>query len=246
MEGTGALFVAAGADAAMLAISEIDEVGGAIPSAAPAPCDTVERALTCFTVHGPTTVGLTLKTPLPFVELALGSITGDQPPIMRAQDAATDPFKPVATAIGTGPRRFLPDQYVLGVGAAWVKNRASVPRASGHAGGKVVHLDRVELKAMPDAATRANAIIKGEIDFIEQLPADMVPIRQRERNIVMVGDNVTELTSSAILRWSQEQRVAWHYIAPGKQSQTGVAKSFNGRLRGECLNETLLTSMAHA
>ena len=32
----------------------------------------------------------------------------------------------------------------------------------------------------------------------------------------VVSDNGTELTSSAILRWSQEHRVEWHYIALGK------------------------------
>ena len=157
--------------------------------------------LASFTVDGPNTVVLTLKTPFPFVELALGSITGSQPLIMRAQDAATDPFKPVTTAIGSGPFRFLPDQYVLGVGAAWEKNRDYVPRAeppSGHAGGKVVHLDSVELKAIPDAATRANAIIKGEIDFIDQLPADMVTLLQRERNIVV--SKLSPLASVSYLR----------------------------------------------
>jgi putative transposase len=38
--------------------------------------------------------------------------------------------------------------------------------------------------------------------------------------------------------------VEWHYIAPGKPTQNAFAKSFNGRLRDECLNETLVTSMA--
>jgi putative transposase len=60
------------------------------------------------------------------------------------------------------------------------------------------------------------------------------------------SDNGTELTSSAILRWPQERRVAWHYIAPGKPMQNGFVESFNGRLRDECLNETLLTPLAHA
>jgi putative transposase len=53
----------------------------------------------------------------------------------------------------------------------------------------------------------------------------------------VVSDNGTELTSSAILRWSQERRVEWHYIAPGKPMQNGFVESFNGRLRDECLNE---------
>lgn len=62
----------------------------------------------------------------------------------------------------------------------------------------------------------------------------------------VVSDNGTELTSSAILRWSQERRVEWHYIAPGKPMQNGFVESFNGRLRDECLNEKLFTSLAHA
>ena len=54
----------------------------------------------------------------------------------------------------------------------------------------------------------------------------------------------TELTSSAILRWSPERQVEWHYIAPGKPMQNVFVESFNGRLRDECLNETLFTSLA--
>jgi len=50
----------------------------------------------------------------------------------------------------------------------------------------------------------------------------------------------------AILRWSQETRVEWHYIAPGKPQQNAFIESFNGRLRDELLNETLFTSLAHA
>jgi len=62
----------------------------------------------------------------------------------------------------------------------------------------------------------------------------------------VVSDNGTELTSMAILRWSQERSVEWHYIAPGKPMQNGFVESFNGRLRDECLNETLFTSIRHA
>jgi putative transposase len=38
--------------------------------------------------------------------------------------------------------------------------------------------------------------------------------------------------------------VKWHYIAPGKLTQNAFVESFNGRLRDECLNETLFTPMA--
>ena len=60
-----------------------------------------------------------------------------------------------------------------------------------------------------------------------------------------VSDNGTELTGMAILRWSQETRVEWHYIAPGKPHQNAFIESFNGRLRDELLNETLFASLTH-
>ena len=68
----------------------------------------------------------------------------------------------------------------------------------------------------------------------------------RGRPASCVSDNGTELTSMAILRWSQETRIDWHYIAPGKPQQNAFIESFNGRLRDELLNETLFTSLAHA
>ena len=50
----------------------------------------------------------------------------------------------------------------------------------------------------------------------------------------------------AILRWSKDRAVEWHYIAPGKPYQNGFIESFNARLGDECLNETIFTSLAHA
>jgi len=62
----------------------------------------------------------------------------------------------------------------------------------------------------------------------------------------IVSDNGTELTSTAIRAWSDRQKVAWHYIAPGKPVQNAFIESFNGRLRDELLNETLFRSLPHA
>jgi len=66
------------------------------------------------------------------------------------------------------------------------------------------------------------------------------------RPLLCVSDNGTELTSTAILTWCQETKIGWHYIAPGKPQQNAFAESFIGRLRDECLNETLFTSLAQA
>ena len=71
-------------------------------------------------------------------------------------------------------------------------------------------------------------------------------IVHRGRPAMCVSDNGTELTGIAILRWAQETRIAWHYVAPGKPQQNAFIESFNGRLRDELLNETLFTSLAQA
>jgi putative transposase len=66
------------------------------------------------------------------------------------------------------------------------------------------------------------------------------------RPLLCVSDNGTELTSMAILAWCQHSKVGWHYIAPGKPQQNAFAESFIGRLRDECLNETLFISLPQA
>jgi putative transposase len=69
---------------------------------------------------------------------------------------------------------------------------------------------------------------------------------ERGKPGTIVSDNGTELTSNAILRWADDHKIAWHYIAPGKPVQNAFAESFIGRLRDELLNETLFRSLAHA
>ena len=63
---------------------------------------------------------------------------------------------------------------------------------------------------------------------------------------MVVSDNGTELTSNAILKWQEDRKVDWHYIAPGKPMQNGLVESFNGRMRDECLNEHLFDTLRHA
>ncbi|ELT49053.1 integrase core domain-containing protein, partial [Brucella intermedia] len=53
-------------------------------------------------------------------------------------------------------------------------------------------------------------------------------------------------TSNAILAWSKDHKVEWHYIAPGKPMQNGYVESFNGRMRDELLNESLFFGLDHA
>jgi putative transposase len=63
---------------------------------------------------------------------------------------------------------------------------------------------------------------------------------------MIVSDNGTELTCNAMLKWTTLNGVDWHYIQPGKPMQNGFMESFNGRLRDECLNEHVFSSLAEA
>jgi len=71
-------------------------------------------------------------------------------------------------------------------------------------------------------------------------------VAERGMPVTIVSDNGTEFTSMAILQWVQGNGIDWHYIAPGKPQQNGFIESFNGKLRDECLNETLFTSLDEA
>jgi putative transposase len=71
-------------------------------------------------------------------------------------------------------------------------------------------------------------------------------IGRRGKPGMIVSDHGTEFTSNAILAWSKDHRVEWHYIAPGKPMQNGFCESFNGRMRDELLNETLFFGLDHA
>ena len=45
----------------------------------------------------------------------------------------------------------------------------------------------------------------------------------------------TKFANRAILKWSGDNDVDWHYINPGKLQQNGFIESFNGSLRDELL-----------
>jgi putative transposase len=42
------------------------------------------------------------------------------------------------------------------------------------------------------------------------------------------------MPSTTIQRWSREQKVEWHYIAPGKPQQNAFIESFNAHCATSC------------
>ncbi|MGC8000303.1 ABC transporter substrate-binding protein, partial [Salmonella enterica] len=60
---------------------------------------------------------------------------------------------------------------------------------SGVAGGKVVKVDRVVWKPMPDAQQAVNALLAGEIDVIEAPTHDLVPLVKNAKGVKMYNWN---------------------------------------------------------
>ncbi|WP_114580005.1 IS3 family transposase [Aquibium oceanicum] len=92
------------------------------------------------------------------------------------------------------------------------------------------------LGAIPDTSISGRRVARELTDLISR----------RGKPDMIVSDHGTEFTSNAILAWSKDHRVEWHYIAPGKPMQNGYVESFNGRMRDELLNESLFFGLDHA
>jgi putative transposase len=71
-------------------------------------------------------------------------------------------------------------------------------------------------------------------------------IARRGKPGMIVSDHGTEFTSNAMLAWTRDNQIAWHFIEPGKPMQNGFCESFNGRMRDELLNESLFFGLDHA
>ena len=111
-----------------------------------------------------------LKKPFPLLVNALGAI-GNAAFVMPERVAATDPFKQITDATGSGPFRFKKDEFNSGSLVVYERNPTYQPRPDGAvsltAGPKRVFFDRVEWHVIPDAATSAAALQTGEIDWWE-------------------------------------------------------------------------------
>lgn len=92
------------------------------------------------------------------------------------------------------------------------------------------------LAAIPDTSISSRRVAR-ELTML---------IERRGKPGMIVSDHGTEFTSNAMLAWSKDHKVEWHYIAPGKPMQNGYVESFNGRMRDELLNESLFFGLDHA
>jgi peptide/nickel transport system substrate-binding protein len=129
-----------------------------------------------------------LKRPFSKMLLALGKNSTPVCFIMPARIAATDPFKQISEYVGSGPMRFVRNEWVPGGKAVFEKFADYVPRQEPHswlAGGKRMLVDRIEWIVMPDQATASGALQNGEVDWWESPISDLVPLLRNNRNVVV-------------------------------------------------------------
>ena len=123
------------------------------------------------------TVEIKLTKPFPLLLAAIAKSDG-APFIMPERLAKTDAMTAVREVVGSGPFRFLPDEYNSGSRMAYAKFDKYQPRQEapdGTAGGKVAYFQRVVWNVIPDPATAGSALQNNEADWWERPLVDLIP-----------------------------------------------------------------------
>lgn len=150
------------------------------------------------------TFKIALKRPFPLLIDALAKLNGS-PFIMPERIARTDADKQITEVIGSGPFKFVKEEWQPGHKVVYVRNADYVPRQekpSWVAGGKVVKIDRLEWVYLPDAATAAAALANGEVDWWELVPPEVLPVFAGNKAVI-VDKKPDPLGTIAILRFNQ-------------------------------------------
>jgi peptide/nickel transport system substrate-binding protein len=126
--------------------------------------------------------------------------------VMPKRVAETPISQQISDTTGSGPFIFKKDEWKPGEKVVYVRNPNYVPRKeppSSLAGGKVAKLDRVEWVSIPDGQTAINALLSGEIDMVETPAHDLLPVLEKDKNVVLqVPDH---LGSTYVLRFNWKQ-----------------------------------------
>ncbi|MGG5889288.1 ABC transporter substrate-binding protein [Falsiroseomonas sp. HC035] len=144
-----------------------------------------------------------MKKAWPGLAFALGKPSANICAIMPERVAQTDPFQQIQDYTGSGPFRFVRDEFRPGDRVIYTKFNEYVPRDEPSdflAGGKPVHFDRVEWRVMPDPSTAAAALQNNEVDWWETPLADLLPLLRRTRDIVV--DLVNGAGNLGVLRFN--------------------------------------------
>ena len=132
-----------------------------------------------------------LKKPYPKMLLALGKIGTPCCFVMPARVAATDPFKQITEYVGSGPMRFVKDEWAPGARAVFEKFADYVPREeppSWLSGRQAHRLEPDRMGDHADQATASAALQNGEVDWLEVPLPDIIPTLKEPHHRVDVAD----------------------------------------------------------
>lgn len=150
------------------------------------------------------TFRIALKEPYGQVLQTLAKINSTVPFMMPKRLADTSPSEQIKEVIGSGPFRFRPDLTQPGIKVVVEKFADYVPRKeapSWTAGGKIAKVDRVEMVSIPDPTTQVNALINGEVDYIDWVTTDLLPLVERSKDAQVKV--VNELGYIGLVRFNQ-------------------------------------------
>ena len=121
---------------------------------------------------------------------ALATMTTPTPFILPERLAQTDPYTQITEVDGSGPFRFVREEWQPGHKAVYSRNQDYMPRAEpldNLAGGKVAKVDRVEWLYIPEAVTAVQALETGEVDYLENAPNDYAAALTKSPDITVRG-----------------------------------------------------------
>lgn len=140
---------------------------------------TLTRFMASLEAADANTIKLVLKEPYGLVLDSLAKIGAPVPFMMPERIARTPGSEQVKEIVGSGPYKFRADLHEPGVKIVLEKFAGYKPRTeppNWASGAKLAKLDRIEMLGMPDAQTQVSALIKGEVDYLERVPADLLPL----------------------------------------------------------------------
>ena len=106
--------------------------------------------------------------------------------IMPERVARLPPSEQLKETVGSGPYRFLTNEWVSGSSAAYARNDKYVPRQEPpnyFSGGKKPWFDRIEWLVQPDPAIAAAALQKNEVDWVETPLIDLCPMLRKSPGV---------------------------------------------------------------
>jgi len=109
--------------------------------------------------------------------------------------------------VGSGPYRMVWDEWVQGARVVFERFEDYQPRPSDHpaeftAGAKIARVERIEWHIVPDAATAVTAMQTGEVDGLETVSQDFVPILRAFPEVTLQTNSVPTIP---IMRFNQLQ-----------------------------------------